>query len=113
MGIQEGTYRLLPSSLAMWTRAGSVRLSMLTTLTGHPRRAEREFRAPDPGFAGAYTPLGAKMSEQNQYQYDVFVSYAEAEQTGCGTSCCRGWRGKDFKIITTEALTRVPIESRK
>lgn len=45
MGIQEGTYRLLPvKSMALDSNRLPTRLSMLTTLDlSHPRRAEREF----------------------------------------------------------------------
>ena len=45
MGIQEGTYRLLPvRATPIDTSRLPVRLSMLTTLDlSHPRRAEREF----------------------------------------------------------------------
>ena len=46
MGIQEGTYRLLPVKLmALDSNRVPTRLSMLTTLDlSHPRRAEREFQ---------------------------------------------------------------------
>lgn len=45
MGLQEGTYRLLPvKAMPLDTSRLPVRLSMLTTLDlAHPRRAEREF----------------------------------------------------------------------
>lgn len=46
MGIQEGTYRLLPvKSMTLDSSRLPTRLSMLTTLDlSHPRRAEREFQ---------------------------------------------------------------------
>jgi hypothetical protein len=46
MGIQEGTYRLLPvKSMTLDSNLLPTRLSMLTTLDlSHPRRAEREFQ---------------------------------------------------------------------
>ena len=45
MGVQEGTYRLLPVKMAPFDEGQlPLRLSMLTTLDlAHPRRAEREF----------------------------------------------------------------------
>ena len=45
MGVQEGTYRLLPVKFEEFEESQlPVRLSMLTTLNlAHPRRAEREF----------------------------------------------------------------------
>ena len=45
MGIQEGTYRLLPVKAMPFENSLPTRLSMLTTLNLiHPRRAEREFQ---------------------------------------------------------------------
>ena len=54
MGIQEGTYRLLPVKIAPIDEGRlPVRLGQLVTLDlTHPRRAERRVRAPGQGVAG-------------------------------------------------------------